>query len=90
MGRSIVHAEEEEEGNNFFRFLIDQATNSLRAREILSDWAVEKGNFVRVMPRDYKNALRALEKKKTDQNGVPEGEKALLQYDAANGQVRMH
>lgn len=70
--------------------MIDQATNSARAREILSDWVTEKVKFVRVMPRDYKNALRLLENEKTDQSSGLESEKALLQHDAADGQVRTH
>jgi glutamate synthase (NADPH/NADH) large chain len=32
-------------------------TGSLRARELLEDWETALENFVKVMPRDYKNAL---------------------------------
>ena len=35
-------------------------TNSARAREILADWPANVGKFVKVMPVDYRRALREL------------------------------
>ena len=35
-------------------------TDSGRARRILEDWDQQLGNFVKVMPRDYKRALAEL------------------------------
>ena len=36
-------------------------TGSKRARAILDDWPNALGKFVKVMPRDYKRALKQLE-----------------------------
>src|SRR3546814_15576155 len=35
-------------------------TNSARAREILADWERSVGKFVKVMPVDYRRALREI------------------------------
>jgi len=35
-------------------------TGSARAREILADWDAARGQFVKVMPKDYRRALRDL------------------------------
>ena len=40
-------------------------TGSLRAREILDNWAEQRGKFVKVMPVDYKRALSAMQKAAT-------------------------
>jgi len=43
------------------RILIERhrlQTGSARARELLSDWEMARQNFVKVMPRDYRRALR--------------------------------
>jgi glutamate synthase (ferredoxin) len=39
-------------------------TNSNRGAEILNDWTNSLGKFVKVMPADYKKALKRLEKEK--------------------------
>jgi glutamate synthase (ferredoxin) len=39
-------------------------TNSNRGAEILNDWTNSLGKFVKVMPTDYKKALKRLEKEK--------------------------
>ncbi|MFM5894605.1 MAG: hypothetical protein ACKOQM_09260, partial [Novosphingobium sp.] len=36
-------------------------TGSKRARALLDDWAAALGKFVKVMPKDYAKALRAME-----------------------------
>ena len=36
-------------------------TGSARAEELLSDWSNALGKFVKVMPRDYRRALEALD-----------------------------
>ena len=38
-----------------------QYTNSNRGKELLSDWETSLNNFVRVMPTEYKKALKRLE-----------------------------
>ena len=35
-------------------------TNSNRAKELLADWETSLGNFVRIMPTEYKAALKRL------------------------------
>ena len=39
-------------------------TNSARAREILADWPANVGKFVKVMPVDYRRALRELDEER--------------------------
>jgi glutamate synthase (NADPH/NADH) large chain len=36
------------------------ATDSVVGRQILADWSGQVGNFVKVMPRDYKSVLQAI------------------------------
>jgi glutamate synthase (NADPH/NADH) large chain len=36
-------------------------TGSKRARDILDDWPNALGKFVKIMPKDYKRALKQLE-----------------------------
>ena len=40
-------------------------TGSLRAREILDDWATARGKFVKVFPHEYKRALGEINAAKT-------------------------
>jgi glutamate synthase domain-containing protein 3 len=37
-----------------------RATGSARAQAILADWEAALGEFVKIMPRDYKRALAEL------------------------------
>jgi glutamate synthase (NADPH/NADH) large chain len=45
-------------------------TGSQRARALLDDWAVTVGKFVKVMPRDYAQALRQLEAERLEAASV--------------------
>ena len=45
-------------------------TGSKRARALLDDWDNALGKFVKVMPRDYRNALRQLEAERLDAASV--------------------
>jgi glutamate synthase (NADPH/NADH) large chain len=56
--RAVWHHGEADE--NLLKALIEQHhswTGSLRAREILDDWATARGKFVKVFPNEYKRAL---------------------------------
>ena len=44
-------------------------TDSARAREILDAWDAHQPRFAKVMPRDYKRALTAIEEAK--EKGIP-------------------
>ena len=39
-------------------------TNSPLAKNILENWELQKGHFVKVMPTDYKKALERLSQEK--------------------------
>jgi glutamate synthase (ferredoxin) len=61
-----IEAEEAEE----LKALIEKHvnyTNSTRGTELLADWATSLSKFVKVMPTDYKKALKRLEKEKLSQ-----------------------
>jgi glutamate synthase (NADPH/NADH) large chain len=45
-------------------------TGSKRARALLDDWDTAIGQFVKVMPRDYANALRQLEAERLEAASV--------------------
>ncbi|MFN4113656.1 MAG: glutamate synthase large subunit [Sphingomonadaceae bacterium] len=45
-------------------------TGSQRASELLDNWGEALGNFVKVMPRDYANALRTLEAERLEAESV--------------------
>jgi glutamate synthase (NADPH/NADH) large chain len=45
-------------------------TGSKRARALLDDWDAALGRFVKVMPRDYRNALQQLEAERLDAASV--------------------
>ena len=56
--RAIWHQGQADE--ELLKALIEQHhswTGSLRAREILDDWAGARGKFVKVFPNEYKRAL---------------------------------
>lgn len=56
--RAIWHKDEADE--TLLKSLVEQHhrwTGSLRAREILDDWANARGRFVKVFPSEYKRAL---------------------------------
>ncbi|MBB1029784.1 glutamate synthase large subunit [Dietzia sp. SLG310A2-38A2] len=55
-------------------------TDSARAREILSGWAQNVNHFAKIMPRDYKRVLLAIEQAEKDGRNVDE---AIM--EAANG-----
>jgi glutamate synthase (NADPH) large chain len=55
-------------------------TQSTVAQKILADWQTNKGDFVKVMPREYERVLKAIEKAR--ETGVPEDEAVM---EAANG-----
>jgi glutamate synthase (NADPH/NADH) large chain len=57
-----------------------EETDSTRAREILSGWAQNVNHFAKVMPRDYKRVLLAIEQAEKDGRNVDE---AIM--EAANG-----
>ena len=45
-------------------------TGSRRARDLLDDWEATLGKFVKVMPRDYRNALKLLEAERLEAASV--------------------
>jgi len=45
-------------------------TGSKRARALLDDWEASLGKFVKVMPRDYRNALKQLEAERLEAASV--------------------
>ena len=45
-------------------------TGSKRARALLDDWATTVGQFVKVMPRDYAQALKQLETERLEAASV--------------------
>jgi glutamate synthase (NADPH/NADH) large chain len=45
-------------------------TGSRRARDLLDDWDATLGKFVKVMPRDYRNALKLLEAERLEAASV--------------------
>jgi glutamate synthase domain-containing protein 3 len=51
-------------------------TESAVAAEILTDWAAVQSRFVKVMPRDYKRALAAMERARAE--GIP-WERAVME-----------
>ena len=57
-----------------------QYTHSTVARDILARWNVNKTKFVKVMPKDYKIILAAIETAR--RTGIPE-EQAIM--EAAHG-----
>ena len=46
------------------------SNRSKRARSLLDDWDNALGKFVKVMPRDYRNALRLLETERLEAASV--------------------
>ncbi|MFL0579064.1 glutamate synthase large subunit [Dietzia sp. 179-F 9C3 NHS] len=68
---------------DFLRGIVErhaEETDSARAREILSGWAQNVNHFAKVMPRDYKRVLVAIEQAEKDGRNVDE---AIM--EAANG-----
>ena len=51
-------------------------TGSLRAREILDDWATARGKFVKVFPNEYKRALGEIHAKKVEKASVESSKSA--------------
>jgi len=51
-------------------------TESAVAAEILADWAAVQPRFVKVMPRDYKRALAAMQRAREE--GIP-WERAVME-----------
>ena len=45
-------------------------TGSARAAELLDDWGNALGKFVKVMPRDYRRALKQLEAERNEAASV--------------------
>ena len=45
-------------------------TGSQKASELLDNWEQSLGQFVKVMPRDYARALKALEQEREDAASV--------------------
>jgi len=69
VNKEMVELEEIEDESEFeeLRSLIEnhlKYTSSKRAKLILDSWEKEKRNFVKVMPGEYKKALKALEEEK--------------------------
>ncbi|HAZ60503.1 MAG TPA: glutamate synthase subunit alpha, partial [Gammaproteobacteria bacterium] len=56
------------------------ATGSTVAQRLLADWPAAAGDFVKVMPRDYKRVLQAIERARA--SGVPEDAAVM---EAVNG-----
>ena len=55
-------------------------TQSTVSQAILNNWKVARGDFVKVMPKDYKKVLQAIETAK--RTGIPE-DQAIM--EASNG-----
>ena len=49
-----------------------EETDSARGREILAGWAQAVNHFAKVMPRDYKRVLLAIEQAEKDGRNVDE------------------
>ena len=67
----------------FLRGIVErhvEETDSARGREILGGWAQNVNHFAKVMPRDYKRVLLAIEQAEKDGRNVDE---AIM--EAANG-----
>ena len=58
-------------------------TNSNKAKEVLADWENNVGKFVKVMPRDYKRVLEAIQQ--AVESGLT-GDDALSAAFEANSQ----
>jgi glutamate synthase (ferredoxin) len=71
----LVEDEDVEEVRNLLRRHV-RYTESAVAAEILADWAAVQPRFVKVMPRDYKRALAAMERARAE--GIP-WERAVME-----------
>jgi glutamate synthase (ferredoxin) len=64
-----------------------ELTGSLHATALLSDWAEYMNKFVKVMPRDYKRVLQALERA---QAAGLSGDDALAAAFEENSHIAVH
>lgn len=54
-------------------------TNSTHGEMILANWEEQKQHFVKIIPKDYKQMLSAIERRK--QEGLNDDEAALAAFD---------
>ena len=71
----LIRDEDVEEVRELLRRHV-RYTESAVAAEILVDWAAAQPRFVKVMPRDYKRALAAMERARAE--GIP-WERAVME-----------
>ncbi|MCI0545752.1 MAG: hypothetical protein L0027_00530, partial [Candidatus Rokubacteria bacterium] len=71
----LVRDEDVEEVRELLRRHV-RYTESAVAAEILADWAAAQPRFVKIMPRDYKRALAAMERARAE--GIP-WERAVME-----------